>query len=73
VAQEAICDLQTQQTASKEREQHLQHEVARLSALLEAEKLQSAFAQDRMASALGEERRRRERVERTHRDVMLQR
>jgi hypothetical protein len=44
-----------------------------LSALLEAEKLQAAFAQERMANTLGEERRRRERAERTQRDVLLQR
>jgi hypothetical protein len=48
-------------------------QVSRLSALLEAEKLQSAFSQERMAGALGEERRRRERAERLQRDVLLQR
>lgn len=48
-------------------------QVARLRALLEAEKLQAAFSQERMAGALGEERRRRERAERTHRDAVLQR
>ncbi|KAI8466302.1 MAG: hypothetical protein J3K34DRAFT_524672 [Monoraphidium minutum] len=73
LAQEAICEMQAQQVASRDREQLLQHDVARLSALLEAEKLQAVFAQERVAGALGEERRRRERAERTHRDAVLQR
>jgi hypothetical protein len=115
-AQDAICDLQAQQEAGRQREQRLRQEVgpratavrprragarsrrrarwrganappprpraaappracqvARLSTLLEAEKLQSAFSQERAAGALGEERRRRESAERAQRDALLQR